>query len=454
MRERDAAVAATRFGLGARPGEIGAAAEAGPRNWLRRQIGAGAPDPGPVPSSQACWRILLRYRAEIARIQNEGGENLDERLAEAQRRLREPTLAHLHARTSAAVHTPASFAERWVRFWSNHFSVSAAGQDAAVLSPTLEAEVIRPNLFGRFEELALGAILHPAMLVYLDNHVSVGPNSPAGRFTGRGLNENLAREALELHTVGSDAGYAQSDVEAFARALTGWTIGREELHPEPQWGLALFDQRLHEPGPQRVMGMVYRDRGADQARAIIRNLARAPATARRISEKVARHFLSDAPGEPQIAHIERAWRRSRGDLAEVARAVVEAPGAFEPGFSKFKPPEAFLISALRALEADPPDAQGLFGAFAAIGQIPFTAPSPEGWPDDEESWADPDAIKKRLEFSNALARRVGDRAMPVDRADAVLGRRLDADTALAVSRAESPVQGFTLFLMSPDFMRR
>ncbi len=454
MRERDAAIAATRFGLGARPGEIEAAAEAGPRNWLRRQIAAGAPDIGPVPTSRECWLALLRYRDEIDRIQNEGGADLEARIAEAQRRLREPTLAHVAARTGAAVATPASFAERWVRFWSNHFTVAASGQESAVLAPTLEAEAIRPNLFGAFEDLALAAILHPAMLVYLDNHVSVGPNSPAGRYAGRGLNENLAREALELHTVGSQAGYAQDDVEAFARALTGWTIGSRGLHPQDQWGVGLFDPRLHEPGAQAVMGVVYPDRGADQARSIIRNLARAPETARRISEKIARHFLTDEPSPAQISHIELAWRRSRGDLAEVARAVIEAPGAFDPAFAKFKPPEAFLISGLRALDAEPPEPEMLIPAFTAIGQIPFTAPSPEGWPDDEASWADPDAVKKRLEFSNALARRVGGRAMPVQRAEAVLGERLDPDTALAVSRAESPIQGFTLFLMSPDFMRR
>lgn len=454
MSALDAAIAVTRFGLGARPDEIDQA-EPDPTRYLRRQI---QPSGGPLldgaPSSREAWLAVQAYREEIQRVQREGGENPEAELAEARRTFFRLPLTHLARRTGLAVMTPNGFAERWVRFWSNHFSVSSDGLDMVALAPTLEAEAIRPNAFGRFDALALAADLHPAMLVYLDNHISVGPTSPLGTRAGRGLNENLAREILELHTLGAQGGYSQADVEAFARALTGWTVGNRRLHREAQWGYAMFDARLHERGSWTVLNRPYRDSGAEQARAIITDLANSPITAARLSEKLARHFFSDTPSPAQISHIERAWTRSGGDLARVAEAVITAPDAFNPAFAKFKQPEEFMIGALRALGASPPRPRDLREAFTAIGQRPFSAPSPEGWPDDEPSWADPDAIKKRLEFSNALARRSARGETPLMRAEAVLGERLDADTALSVSRAESEVQGLTLMLMSPDFLRR
>lgn len=450
----NAAIATTRFGLGARPGEIATAA-ANPVDSLLRQIRTeGGPALTAAPSSRDGWLTLLAYREEIDRIQSEGDPNPEAASQRARNQLQAVQHRHLHARTLLAASTAAGFAERWVRFWSNHFSVSADGPDMMVLAPTLEAEAIRPNAFASFDHLALAAVLHPAMLVYLDNSASVGPSSPLGRRIGRGLNENLAREVLELHLLGAQGGYVQADVEAFARTLTGWTLGNQRLHPPHLWGRAIFDSRLHEPATQTVMGMRYADTGGEQARAVIRDLAQPDKVARRLSEKLARHFLTDTPSQAQTDHIEQAWRRSNGNLAEVAAALISAPGAFDPAFTKFKPPEDFFISALRALSASPPEGQRLVSAYAGVGQIPFTAPSPEGWPDDEVSWADPDAIKKRLEFTNALARRASRGMAPIARAEAVLGERLNADTGLAISRADSEVQGLTLLLMSPDFLRR
>ena len=450
----NAAIAATRFGLGARPGEITGSA-ANPRNSLLRQIRPeGGPTLSGAPSSREAGLTFLAYREDIDRIQSQGDPDPDAAAQRARDRLRAVQHSHLDARTALAVNTPDGFAERWVRFWSNHFSVSADGPEMSVLAPTLEAEAVRPNAFASFEQLALASILHPAMLAYLDNKASIGPNSPLGRQSGRGLNENLAREVLELHTLGPQGGYRQADVEAFARALTGWTIGSPRLHDSRAWGQALFDSRLHERGAQTILGVRYPDTGGEQARAVIRDLARSGGTARRLSEKLAHHFLSDAPSPDQIDHIDRAWRQSDGDLAEVAAALLHAPGAFDTAFTQFKSPEAFLISALRALDVAPPRGQRLLGAFAAVGQIPFSAPSPEGWPDDEASWADPDAIKKRLEFSNTLARQTARGVPPLQRAETALGERLSAETGLAVRRADSEVQGLTLLLMSPDFLRR
>ncbi len=453
MTALHAAIAATRFGLGARPGEIEAAVR-DPQAWLLAQLDArGAPLPG-VPSSQEALAATRAYLQDIQRLQREGGSDLEDLQAMVRRQVREPRVAHVAARTEAALQAGTSFRERWIRFWSNHFSVSGNGAQEAMVAPTLESEAIRTHAFSDFATLLREAELHPAMLVYLDNAASVGPNSRAGRRVGRGLNENHAREILELHTLGVGGGYDQADVESFARILTGWTVGRPRLHNADQLDRAIFDARLHEPGPQTLLGRRFTGDGPDKARDALDFLAAQPQTRRFVSTKLARHFFEDDPKEADIAHIEAAWAASDGDLKTIARAVVTAPSAFDPEAKKFKTPEEFLISVLRGMDADAPPARGIGGSYAAIGQLPFTAPSPEGWPDREEDWAGPDALLKRVEYVNTLAERVGPAGRPRERGPQILGQRLSARTAEAIARAESTEQGLVLLFMSPDFLRR
>ena len=456
MSPTGAAIALTRFGLGARPGEIEAVARA-PRGWLSGQIGAAERLSGLPGSKEAMTRFQTEYLPRVRSLQDARGtgEEAEREQGRLQRGLREIMARHIEARTALAATTGQGFAERWVRFWSNHFTVAAVNPAMAMLAPTLEAEAVRSHAFSRFSDLLVAAELHPAMLVYLDQAVSVGPNSPAGRRRGRGLNENLAREILELHTLGADGGYDQGDVEALARMLTGWTIARPELgHREARRGEAVFEPRLHEPAAQTLMGRRFRDDGAGQARAALLWLAERPQTARHLAGKLARHFLADDPPAAAVDHIERAWLASGGDLSAVAGAVIAAPGAFEPEAGKFKAPEEYLISVMRALDIGDLGRERLAGSLRALGQMPFTAPSPAGWPDGEADWASPDALMKRLEFANALARRAADAVHPVARAEAVLGARLTGRTREAVARAESAGQGLTLLFMSPDFLRR
>ncbi|WBQ10005.1 DUF1800 domain-containing protein [Hyphomonadaceae bacterium ML37] len=455
MSARDAAIAVNRFGLGARPGDIGTAAR-DPHAWLAAQI-----DPsviaGPAPGMTAREGLVYlqteypRFRAEIERA----GADPEEIQRQVRELLREPRLAHIAWRTGIAVTTPDGFAERWVRFWSNHFSVSSNTLPMAVVAPTLEAEAIRPNAFGPFADLLRAAELHPAMLIYLDQALSLGPNSMAGRFLDRGINENLAREILELHTLGVAGGYGQGDVEALARILTGWTVGSRRLRSDPEdYGRAVFDVRLQEPGAHTLLGQSFGGEGPQRAGEALEFIAARPRTARFLSEKLARHFLSDDPAPRDIAHIEAAWTRSGGDLAAVARAVITAPSAFDPALLKFKTPEEFLISSLRAVGAPAPNPRQLYAGYVALGQAPFSAPSPAGWPDQAEAWASPDAVLKRLDFATAVAARVGRNARPRERAVEVLGPSLSDATAQAIARAETPEQGLTLLLMSPEFQRR
>lgn len=455
MSARDAAIAVNRFGLGARPGDIETAAS-DPHGWLAAQIDPSAiPGPAQGPTAREGLVYLQTEYPRLRQSIERSGADPEDIQRQVREFLREPRLAHIAWRTGAAVTTQHGFAERWVRFWSNHFSVSSTSLQTAVAAPTLEAEVIRPNAFGAFSDLLRAAQLHPAMLIYLDQALSVGPNSIAGRFLDRGINENLARETLELHTLGAGGGYTQGDVEALARLLTGWTVGGPRLRSAREdYGRAVFDERLQEPGAQPLLGQRFAGEGPQRAHEALDFIAARPQTARHLSSKLARHFLADDPAPRDIAHIETAWLQTGGDLAAVARAVITAPSAFDPALNKFKTPEEFLISSLRAVGAPAPNPRQLYGGYMALGQAPFSAPSPAGWPDHAEAWASPDAVLKRLDYATALAARVGRESRPRERAIAVLGPVLSEATGLAIARAETPEQGLTLLLMSPEFQRR
>jgi uncharacterized protein (DUF1800 family) len=454
MSAMDAAIAVTRFGLGARPQELDAIGSDG-QGWLTAQIGAASIQGlGDLPTAAESLTFLQTEYPAFRRQIEEDGADPEEIQRRVRDLIREPRLAHISARTGLAVTIDDSFAERWVRFWSNHFSVSSNSLQLGMIAPTLEAEVIRPNAFGRFEDLLIAAETHVSMLIYLDQALSIGPNSRAGRFLDRGLNENLAREILELHTLGVDGGYGQDDVEALARILTGWTVASRRLRSDPaDYGQTVFDERLHEPGAQRLLGQRFSGDGPEKSHAALRFLARRPETARFIATKLARHFFADDPDPRDVEHITAAWRDSEGALSEVARALVTAPSAFAPG-AKIQDAGGIPPFISRALNAPPPDPRQLFTGYVALGQAPFAAPSPAGWPDQAEDWASPDAVLKRLDFASSLAERVGQAGRPRERAPLVLGERLSADTALAIARAESAEQGLTLLLMSPEFQRR
>jgi uncharacterized protein (DUF1800 family) len=364
-------------------------------------------------------------------------------------------LDEILARAGLAAATPAPFRERWTLFWANHFTVSTTKPEAAALAGPFEREAIRPHVFGRFEDLLVASSAHPGMLVYLDQARSAGPDSLAGERRNVGLNENLGREIMELHTVGPDAGYTQADVTEFARALTGYSIGVER--DGPQWvGTPLFRPELHEPGERTVMGRRYREGGAEQARAILADLAASPHTADHIARKLAVHFVADAPPPALVARLRAAWLDSQGDLARVAAALIDAPEAWTPKAQKFKRPYEFLISSYRAAGVVPADAASeLIQPLTQLGERPLAAPQPNGWSDQSGDWTAPDAIVKRLDWASrfAAARTPAD-AAPTDLADSALGARLTPSTRLALARAETRPEGLTLLLMSPEFQRR
>lgn len=447
----EGAIAVTRFGLGARPGEIDEASR-DPRGWLRAQLTADNAArfiQDGLPSAKQGLTELQSYFQGRRR----GEAQFDPEKVEAFRAsVLKVAIGETAARTRFGATTPAGFHERLVRFWANHFTVSGLKAQTILVAGAYEREAIRPNILGTFRDLAHAAIFHPAMLVYLDNWQSVGPGSRGGRFSGRGLNENLAREVLELHTVTPKAGYTQDDVTEFARALTGWTVGNRRIGRQ-KMGETLFSGLIHEPGARTVLGRRYREEGETQAKAILDDLCARPETAETIAFKLARHMIADAPPERAVSALAESFRRSGGDLSALYHTLIDLPEAWQAEPAKVKTPDELLTSTARLVGVGEVFAGKPRDVLESFAQRPFAAPSPEGWPDTADAWIGPDALSKRIEWANRLAGR-----MPTRDARALLvealGERVDAETLTAVSRAESGPQALTLALMSPDYQRR
>ncbi len=455
------AIALTRFAMGARPGELEAIGD--PRDWLLSQIRpGGAPRPeAQLATTEDQIEALYAYRDDIAEAQRVDADPDRDPVMEARRILAAATSDGFLARMRLGSRTADGFAERWALFWTNWFAVSATKFQAALVIPQYEAEAIRPRVFGRFADLLVGAESHPAMLLYLDQAQSIGPNSPAGRRRDAGLNENLAREILELHTVGADAGYTQADVTEFARALTGWSITAPPNTPAPVRRSAqtgphgfVFQPLIHEPGDRTVMSRTYRQSGFEQGRAVLNDLAAHPATARRAAQRIAAHFIADEPPASAVAALEQAWTRSGGDLSVVAATLIDLPEAWTPAQAKLKTPYELIVSGYRAVGLAPGRIEHVAPILRQLGQPPYSPPSPEGWPDEAAAWGAPDAVVRRMNWAQAFAEAVPSPLGPVELAEASLGSLLSDRTRTAVSRAESRSEALALLLMSPEFQRR
>jgi uncharacterized protein (DUF1800 family) len=383
-----------------------------------------------------------------------------------QKSVRDNYVTAVGARANAALVTPSPFVERLVHFWANHFAVSADKLPVIGLSGLLEFEAIRPNVMGRFSDMLLAVEQHPAMLLYLDQAQSVGPERRIGRFVaGRGrkagLNENLGREILELHTVGVRSGYTQADVTEFARALTGWTVSGLLRGPSARGigvagppGEFVFAEAIHEPGSRTLLGRKYDQQGEAQARAILLDLASHPATARHIATKLARHFAADDPPPALVERLEAAFLKSGGDLPTLYRVLVDSPETWSKPGAKFRSPWDWSIAALRAVGARDLKAQQVFGLMVQLGQPVWRPGSPAGYDDIAPTWAGPDALVRRVEAADRIAARAAEATDARALAPQLLGDGLTPATAQALSRAESPGQALALLLVSPEMLRR
>jgi len=345
-----------------------------------------------------------------------------------------------------------------VWFWANHFAVSIDKGSMPGLAGPFEFEAIRPHVLGTFGDMVGAVERHPAMLLYLDQAQSIGPSSFAGmraerQQRQRGLNENLAREILELHTLGVRSGYTQSDVTEFARALTGWTLPGDEAL-EPGASTFRFVPALHEPGARTVLGRSYGDAGEQQARAILHDLATSPATARHIASKLARHFVADEPPAALVQRLATTFERTGGDLASVYRELVAAREAWQPAAAKFKSPWDWALSSLRALGRQEMASAQAANLMNQLGQPVWRPGSPAGYDDLAATWAAPDALLRRVEVAQRIAAQAGNAVDARSLAPRVLPGALGDTTASAIARAESASTALALLLVSPEFLRR
>ena len=472
-----ALVVLNRFGLGAKPGDDLGKIAADPRGYLMAEL--KQQDIALIPPDDPRNAGLLDSTAAIQASMAAAMERKtarDEKAAAAM----QPMAADDPAGPAAAKPKPAvprveadiyrdeaqarfdkvlaatpGFVERLVGFWSNHFCVSVAKAPVVRASAgAFEREAIRPFVLGRFADMLLAVEHHPAMLFYLDNQQSIGPDSRAGKRRGRGLNENLAREILELHTLGVGSGYAQADVTSFAGMLTGWTMaGREGRLGEP--GTFVFNANAHQPGQAVLLGKTYPGGGMGQAEAALNDIARQPATAQHIAAKLARHFIADDPPPAAVARLAAVFTKTDGDLRSIALTLIDMPEAWSTPLAKLRSPLDYVVALRRAIGSSAGnEPQRSLRWLSALGEPLWQPPGPNGFSDQTDAWASAEGLKTRLDIAWQAAKQADDIGNPNEMLASLIGTSASAETRQAISRAESRQQGLALLLMAPEFQRR
>ncbi len=453
MKNIETFIALNRFGLGPAPREA-RKVEDDPKAWIKAQITPRAT----IPRSLIGFRNSDDIIRDIHKARKRGAiKSPDEK-----QDLRAAFAKELLARSKNMIVTSTPFTERMVMFWSNHFTVSTTKKLIGPVLPAFEREAIRPHIFGKFSNMLEDSTRHPAMLAYLDNHKSAGPRTPVGieqiirsgvRTT---LNENLAREILELHTLGVNGGYDQDDVIELAKAISGWSHGSVRLpHDDrPIHGRFEFKKHMHEPGSKFVMGKRYKDKGAQTGLNILDDLAQHPSTARHIATKLVRHFVSDDPPEHLIEKIANVFMDTDGDLAKVSEAIVDLDEVWMNPLPKVKSHYELVISAYRVSGKSDVGVMNLVEPLREFGQLPFSANSPAGWPDKASHWVSPEGLMRRIEWLDKFAKKLPATLNPAYVQEELMGPVVSDDTRLWVSRAPSVSSGLSLVFASPEFQRR
>lgn len=484
-----ATMASIRFGYGRRPGETP------PENVdaliAAVERGDAAPCLFPHEGIEGRRARFPAYREVLLAYTKARDNNMLEVVGKRRINPYSITLANAlqrdrHLKVQQAVLSPNAFFERLSSFWSDHFSINILKSGAIrILAAMHEAEAIRPNLAGRFADLLKASALHPAMLDYLDQNWSVGPTSPMGLKTGRGLNENLARELIELHTMGAGSGYTQQDVREAAFVLTGLWYRSPAFKTE-------FRPKASEPGVYRVLGRTYGGRLRDirQVHELIDDLAAREETRRHICRKLVVHFISDDPPQAVVDAMVEAWKRHDGHLLAVYRAMLEHPRSWEEEGRKARQPFDFVVAALRALNVpadalEPgtskkaewrpvwdaaaledvsmiaPDGKAALGTnpfsvsiLAMLGQPIWQPPSPAGWEEGLSTWITASQLTERIAWAQRLVARFGGDVDPRAFLETTMADAARADTIETVSRAPNRAVAMAMVLASPEFNRR
>lgn len=416
--------------------------------------------------------LLGRYREAVkaareARRAEAQGMRADAAALNAVREQVRPLVAQaMTARLARALQSPAQLEEVLTEFWFNHFNVYAGKNAVGVLVADYEQRAIRPHVLGRFRDMLGATARHPAMLIYLDNAQSVVPGYQppqrarpglAGRPESRarvtaGLNENYARELMELHTLGVDGGYGQADVTELARMLTGWGLDSRKARLGGSGDLFLFDPRKHDAGPKTWLGRPVRGTGQAEGERALDLLAAHPATARHLAFKFAQAFVADEPPPGLVQKLADNFRATGGDLREFTRTLIGADEFWSRAAyqAKFKTPYQYLLSSLRALDLPLAEPQPVLQALAQAGQPLYGAQTPDGYPNTAAAWRNPEALTQRVQLAITLGRRSG---VTADRLGTTLGASLSEPTRRALA-GEPAGQQLALLLASPDFMKR
>jgi uncharacterized protein (DUF1800 family) len=441
-----ALIAFQRFGLGAKPGvfdRVGSSPAAGLRAEIDNPHIATIKNSKLPTYEEACFESQMSFdRAEAIRQ------------------------AEITARVDKHMSVPIGFVERLVLFWSNHFAMSVdKGETVRGTIGQWERDVVRRHVLGNFRDMLHETIKHPAMLAYLDNDFSIGPNSPVGQAWGVGFNENLAREILELHTVGSGGGYSETDVTAFANMLTGWSYVRG-WESDNGWnggtslnrGRFIYRPDWHEPGSFDVMGKTFPAGGQEQVETLLDDLSVHPATAEHIAFKLVRHFITDRPTPEMVEPIKQKFLQTGGNLKSVALALINLPEAWSTPLRKLRTPYEYAIAKYRALGKRYKNSEPwVFSEeLRALAQLPWGAHSPEGYSDETPTWLNPDAMRVRLNVGQYISYAFSpDSSRDVPKlADSLFGSALSQATRSRLVGANNSNDALTILFSSPEFQRR
>ncbi len=379
----------------------------------------------------------------------------------------------LQARRTKVMLPKIGFVERLVMFWSNHFSISInKDQTTRGMLGQLERDVIRKNVLGKFSNMLLGVIQHPAMICFLDNEDSMGPNSPTGLDWGRSYNENLGREILELHTLGVGGGYTQADVTSLAKVITGWSYVRG-WEADNGWnggtqanrGQFIYRDSWHEPASATILGKTYSNTGQAQGQAVLKDLAIHPSTAQHIAYKLVCHFITDTPTTAMVTPIANAFKSSGGDLKATAKALIDLPASWSAPFTKIRTPYELWMAQLRAFggPAIPMDQRWVIEEpLRALDHLPWERLTPDGYPDESYYWLAPDAMRIRedtsLFFYDVFGSTYLGPAYTGPAAATLATSLFDADfsasSLAAVKSFSDQRRAMATLFMTPEFQRR
>ncbi|MDG2392815.1 MAG: DUF1800 domain-containing protein [Thalassotalea sp.] len=443
-----AVIAVNRFGLGARGDEL-AQASKNPKAWLKQQLQPIVFTNKLMSSNEMFVELAKLGEARKAAKKSTNADEEFKKNSKDRKKFLTKSYRALSTDTfKEALNSNNSLSWRLLDFFSNHFSVTASGPVMGAISATLEREAIAPNLLGNFDEMLLAVSKHPAMLIFLNNERSFGPNSRIGK-KGKGLNENLAREILELHTLGVDGGYKQADVIELAKGITGWSVANPRKDDSVGF---IYRAAGKEPGNRMLLGKTYKQNNMAQGEAMLKDLGNHPKTAQYVCTKLVKHFISDKPSPDLVQKLVSTWQKSGGNIKQVMTTLIDSDWSWQADSQKFKTPREFVMSSLRAVGRKEIKHKELFFTLMTFGQQPMQAGSPAGYSDEQQDWDGANALMSKIDWVALLARKTKANAEKV--MAKTLALTPEVSTYKAVVRAESRTQALALLLLSPEFLRR